>query len=270
MKRLALMFLALSLLSSGCRKPTTTTAPTSGDLIWSDEFDGAAGSPPAPTRWRYEVGTDWGNQQLEYDTNRPSNASLDGAGHLLITARREDYLGRAYTSARLNTLGQFTQAYGRFEARIKLPIGQGIWPAFWLLGANIDQVGWPGCGEIDILEYRGQQPATIWGSVHGPGYSGGNAITTSYSLPAGTFNDDYHVFSVEWSPNRIVWKVDGNLYRTVTPASLPGNGTWVFDHPFSIILNVAVGGNYVGPPDATTPFPQSMIVDWVRVYRLPA
>lgn len=263
--------LALSAVAAGCRKPTAPPAQPSADLLWSDEFTGPAGSRPSPTKWRYEVGgSGWGNNQLEYDTDRTTNAALDGAGNLVITARRESFQGREYTSARLNTLGLYAQAYGRFEARIRLPIGQGIWPAFWLLGANIGQVSWPACGEIDVMEYRGQQPNVIVGSVHGPGYSGGAAISRNYTLPSGTFNDGFHVFSVDWTPTRIDWRVDGNLYHSVTPASMTGGRTWVFDHPFSILLNLAVGGNFLGNPDATTVFPQSMIVDYVRVYRLPS
>lgn len=261
----ALLALALVM---GCRKDAAPTAPVTGELLFQDEFDGAAGAPPSPTRWRYEVGTDWGNAQLEYDTNRTQNASLNGAGQLVITARAETFQNRNYTSARLNTLGLFTSMHGRFEARMKLPIGQGIWPAFWLLGSNIGTVGWPACGEIDIMEMRGQTPTQIQGSLHGPGYSGGAALTSSFNLTAGTFNDDFHVFAVEWSPSRIVWKVDGVTYKTVTPSSLPSNGTWVFEHPFSIIINLAVGGNYVGAPNGSTVFPQTLVVDWVRVYRI--
>jgi beta-glucanase (GH16 family) len=160
------------------------------------------------------------------------------------------------------------QERGRFEARIKLPVGQGIWPAFWLLGANFETVGWPDCGEIDIMEYRGQEPNILHGSLHGPGYSGGDAITQSYTLPGEEgFNSDFHVFAVEWEPDTLRWFVDSTAYHVVTPVSLPRGGSWVFDHPFFIILNVAVGGYFAGSPDATTTFPQTMLVDWVRVYR---
>ena len=153
---------------------------------------------------------------------------------------------------------------GRFEARIRLPRGQGIWPAFWLLGADIDEVGWPACGEIDVMEYKGQEPSVVHGSLHGPGYSAGQAVTRRYYLQDGTFDADFHVFTVEWREGAIDWYVDGTLYQTVGPGDVTGE--WVFDHPFFILLNVAVGGGFVGPPDASTTFPQTMLVDWVRVY----
>ena len=235
-------------------------------LIWEDDFEGPAGSLPDPTRWRFDIGTDWGNAQLEYDTDRPENVSLDGQGHLAIIARKENYRGRQYTSGRINTRDLFEHTYGRFEARIRLPIGKGIWPAFWLLGANFDEVGWPDCGEIDIMEYRGQEPNIVLGSLHGPGYSGGNALGDRFRLSQGTFNDDFHVFAIEWNPSSITWYVDGVAYQTLETRDLPDGARWVFDHPFFIILNVAVGGHFVGPPDSTTAFPQTMLVDWVRVY----
>jgi beta-glucanase (GH16 family) len=238
------------------------------DLVWADEFSGPAGQLPDSNRWRFDIGTDWGNAQLEYDTDRPVNVSLDGEGHLAITAREEAFLGRNYTSGRINTRDLFDRTRGRFEARIRLPVGQGIWPAFWLLGADFEEVGWPECGEIDIMEYRGQEPNIVHGSLHGPGYSGGSAVTGSFHLTGGEgFDGDFHVFAVEWDTNGITWMIDGTPYQTITPGDLPGGGRWVFDHPFFIILNVAVGGHFVGPPDASTTFPQTMLVDWVRVYR---
>ena len=236
-------------------------------LVWEDDFEGLAGQLPDSTRWRFDIGTDWGNDQLEYDTDRPENVSLDGIGNLAITAREETYLEQDYTSGRIKTHGCFEQAYGRFEARIKLPVGQGIWPAFWLLGGDIGAVGWPDCGEIDIMEYRGQEPSIVHGSLHGPGYSGGGAITLSYNLVGDQFYNDFHVFSIKWDSSRITWMVDDSPYFSVTPRDLPAGASWVFDHPFFIILNVAVGGGFVGNPDSTTVFPQTMLVDWVRVYR---
>jgi len=235
-------------------------------IIWQDEFDGPAGRLPDSTRWRFDIGTDWGNDQLEYDTNRPENVSLDGAGHLAITAREESYLGQPYTSGRINTANLFEHARGRFEARIKMPSGRGLWPAFWLLGGNFEQVGWPTCGEIDIMEYRGQEPGIVHGSLHGPGYSGGGALTGRYELTGRRFDEEFHVFAVEWNEDRITWLVDNARTLAVAPDDLPSGGRWVFNQPFFIILNVAVGGRYVGPPDASTTFPQTMLVDWVRVY----
>jgi beta-glucanase (GH16 family) len=248
---------------SGCSTPTGAEAL---GLVWSDEFEGPAGQPPASARWTFDIGTDWGNNQLEYDTDRPVNVQLDGDGHLAITALEEDYLGSEYTSGRINTRGRFERTGGRFEASIKLPVGQGIWPAFWLLGADIGSVGWPACGEIDIMEYRGQYPSIATGALHGPGYSGGSSIGGSYTLQGAGFNEDFHLFAIDWSSSSITWSIDGQDYMTIDPSNLPGGAQWVFNHDFFIILNVAVGGNYVGPPDATTEFPQTMLVDYVRVY----
>jgi len=242
------------------------TDPMEVGLIWEDEFDGPAGESPDPAKWTFDIGTDWGNAQLEFDTNRPENVSLDGEGHLMVTAREENYQGRSYTSGRIKTQGLFQRTHGRFEARIRLPSGQGIWPAFWLLGASIGSEGWPECGEIDIMEYRGQEPSIAHGSLHGPGYSGGSALSSAYVLPEGGFDDDYHVFAIDWDEGGITWSIDDQSYQTITPGDLPGSARWVFDDPFFIILNVAVGGHYVGSPDQSTVFPQTMVVDWVRVY----
>ena len=240
--------------------------PAQGRLVWSEEFDGPAGQLPAPSRWAFDVGTDWGNRQLEFDTDRAENVSLDGDGNLAITARREPYQGSQFTSGRIKTQGRFERQGGRFEARINLPSGRGVWPAFWLLGADFETVGWPLCGEIDVMEFRGQEPSVIHGSLHGPGYSGGGAVTSSHTLDNARFDTDFHVFAVEWTSDRIAWFVDDLLYQSVTRADVPG--TWVFDHPFFILLNVAVGGDFIGPPDPDTIFPQTMLVDWVRVYEI--
>ncbi|MFN0149394.1 MAG: family 16 glycosylhydrolase [bacterium] len=266
MKRLLRLFvISLALVASlgGCAEDSEEW-----QVVWEDNFEGPAGQSPDPTRWRFDIGTDWGNAQLEYDTDRTVNAALDGAGNLAIVARAETLQGREYTSARINTRDLFEQTHGRFEARIRLPVGQGIWPAFWLLGSDFGVVGWPACGEIDIMEYRGQEPRVLHGSLHGPGYSGGAAVTRRYELTtAAGFDADFHVFGVEWDVNRITWTVDGVRYHAVTPRELPSGGRWVFEHPFFVILNLAVGGNFVGPPDASTRFPQVMLVDWVRVSR---
>jgi beta-glucanase (GH16 family) len=234
-------------------------------LVWQDEFDGPAGQLPDPGKWRFDIGTDWGNLQLEYDTDRPENVSLDGNGKLRIIARKEQYEGRDYTSGRITTRGLFTHERGRFEARILLPIGQGIWPAFWMLGADFPGVPWPDCGEIDIMEYRGQEPTILVGSIHGPGHFGDNAISGRYESPR-FLNEQYHVYAIEWDTNIIEWFIDDTLYHRVERDDLPEGARWVYNHPFFILLNVAVGGRWVGPPNEKTVFPQTMRVDWVCVY----
>ncbi len=249
---------------SGCG--SSSTEPEEIVLLWQDDFIGPAGQLPDPARWRFDVGTGWGNAQLEYDTERAENVSLDGNSNLAIVAREETYENASYTSGRINTRGKYAQRHGRFEARIKLPVGQGLWPAFWLLGADHESVGWPACGEIDIMEYRGQEPNIVHGSLHGPGYSGGQALTGRFVLPGDGFDAGFHTFSIEWDEDGISWFVDGQVYQRRTRADLPTGARWVFDHPFFIVLNLAVGGNYVGAPNETTQFPQTMLVDWVRVY----
>ena len=255
-------------------RPAAQSDPAKWVLTWSDEFDGPNGSAPDPSKWTHDLGGGgWGNRELETYTDRVQNASIQD-GMLVIRGLRETNAGkdgvqRDYTSARLRTQGLFSQVYGRFEARIKIPSGQGIWPAFWMLGNDIDKAGgWPNCGEIDIMENIGREPSIIHGTVHGPGYMGAKGIGAPFSLPGSQrVADDFHVFAVEWEPNQIRFYVDDRLYHTVTPARLPAGTKWVFDHPFFLILNVAVGGGWPGNPDASTVFPQSMLVDYVRVFR---
>lgn len=246
--------------------PAPATCPEIDGLIFSDEFNGTSGTSPNGSYWDYDIGTDWGNAQIEYDTDRPINVSLDGNGNLAIIAREESYMGQPYTSARIVTRDLFEVTYGRVEARIKLPEGQGIWPAFWLLGSDISTVGWPQCGEIDVMEYLGHETNKVYGTVHGPGYSGGGGIGESLTLPSGGFNTDFHIFAIEWQEDSIKWFVDDSMYFSITPDDLGGN-EWVFDHSFYIILNLAVGGTWPGYPDGTTVFPQTMLVDYVRVYQ---
>jgi beta-glucanase (GH16 family) len=269
----------LGLLVAACGSSPGTSAaskPAAWTLDWSDEFNGANGSLPDPTKWTYDIGGNgWGNDELEYYTNRPVNASIQN-GNLVIQALKETYTGtdgvtRNYTSARLKTQGLFAQTQGRFEARMKIPAGQGMWPADWMLGNNIDSVGWPACGEIDIMENIGSEPSTVHGSAHGPGYTGGTGVGSQYSLPSGQpLSADFHIYAVEWESNLIRYYLDSTLYETITPASLPSGSPWVFDHPFFLLLNVAVGGSWPGSPDATTVFPQTMLVDYVRVYKRPS
>jgi len=241
-------------------------------LTWSDEFTQADGTPPNPANWTYQIGGGgWGQNQLQYYTNRLKNAYIQN-GNLVIEAYKETYTGpdgitRNYTSARLMTLYKFSQMYGRFEARIKIPYGQGLWPTFWMLGDNIDKVGWPACGEIDIMENIGKEPFTVHGTIHGPGYQRAG-IGAAFTLPNNQhFSANYHIFAIDWRTNIVNFYVDGQLYETRTPSDLPSGGTWVFDHPFYIVLNVAVGGNWPGNADSTTVWPQKMLVDYVRVYQ---
>ncbi|MBK9647442.1 MAG: glycoside hydrolase family 16 protein [Deltaproteobacteria bacterium] len=235
-------------------------------VIWADEFRGASGEPPDPSRWTYDVGGDgWGNGQLEYNTDRVENAAQNGDGVLEIVARKEDYEGNAYTSARIKTDGLFEHGYGRFEARIRVPEGKGLWPAFWMLGAEFNDIGWPWCGEVDVLEMKGEAPETIYGTIHGPGYSGSGGISGGLTLDDGAFSDGYHNYAVEIDEGHIAWLVDDVVYQRITAADLPADATWVNDDPFFLILNLAVGGNYVAAPDETTELPATMKVDWVRV-----
>jgi beta-glucanase (GH16 family) len=253
-----------------CQDDENALVERNYQLVWEDDFIGTVRASPDASKWTYDIGIGpgndgWGNQELQYYTNRPENVALDGQGNLAITARRESYAGRAFTSARIKTKGIFAQKYGRFEARMKMPWGPGLWPAFWMLGNNIDQVSWPQCGEIDIMEYRGQEPNLIYGTVHGPGYSGGASITKGYGFTNDRFDVDFHLYAVEWGEDYIDFYVDDQLYQRIRPESLPGE--WVFNQDFFMILNVAVGGNYVGFPTNQTPFPQTMLVDYVRVYK---
>ncbi len=246
-------------------------------MAFKDEFNKAANAPIDSSKWTAEIGGGgWGNQELQYYTNSIENAYHDGQGSLVIKAIKlapslnlNCWYGQCrYTSARLITKGKFDRKYGKFEARIKIPRGQGIWSAFWMLGSDIDKVGWAQCGEIDILENIGREPLTVHGTIHGPGYSGGGGIGGSHTLPNNQkFADDFHVYTTEWTENKIAFYVDGNLYKIITPQNLPPGKVWVFDHPFFMILNLAIGGPWGGAPDATTVFPQTILIDYVRVYR---
>jgi beta-glucanase (GH16 family) len=242
--------------------------------LWVDDFSGAAGTPPDASKWNYDTGgTGWGNNELEYYTTDAANVSEDGRGSLAITARKDTagdtcWYGKCqYTSGRLQTANKFEVEYGRIEARIKLPEGMGLWPAFWLLGSNIGTNPWPNSGEIDVMENLGREPSTVHGSLHGPGYSGGNSLTDSYTLhsPA-RFSSAFHTFAIDWTPERITFLVDDVPYETQTPETTRGN-EWVFTHPFFVVLNLAVGGDWPGSPDSSTVFPATMLVDWVAVYQ---
>ena len=250
---------------AGCETDDTQTVATFTNLILDENFD--TDGAPNDALWSFDIGNGidgWGNQELQYYTDRTENVTVQN-GVLLITAQQEDFEGSQYTSGRLLTKDKFEEEYGRFEARMRLPYGQGIWPAFWMLGADIDDNPWPGAGEIDIMEYRGQEPTVLIGSVHGPGYSGGEAVSKEYTLENDRFDTGFHVFGIEWGPNYINYYVDDVLYNQITPEDVPGQ--WVFNKPFYILVNLAVGGTFVGPPNAQTEFPQTLIVDYVRVYK---
>lgn len=264
-----ILFLTFLLLLScyGCETDDEqTVAMFTTNLVLAEEFD--TDGIPNPEVWDYDIGTGpngdgWGNQELQYYTDRTDNVTVQN-GVLLITAKEEPFEGASYTSARLLTKDLFEQRYGRFEARIRLPFGQGIWPAFWMLGADIDENPWPAAGEIDIMEYRGQEPTKILGSVHGPGYSAGAAISKEFNLENDRFDTGFHIFGIEWGPEFVNFYVDDMLYNQITPEDV--TGPWVFDKPFFILINVAVGGTFVGAPSEETVFPQTMLIDYVRVH----
>ncbi len=245
---------------------TVAAAPSAWKLVWSDDFTGAAGSAPDASKWGFLTGGNGsGNQEREYYTSGRGNSFLDGAGDLVIQARKDDaaqhqcwYGTCQYTSARLTTQGKFSQARGRLEARIRIPAGQGMWPAFWALGTNLDTVGWPACGEIDTMENIGKQPTQVHGSLHGPnGYN----TTSTFTLNE-PFANNFHTFAVDWYPDHIDFSVDGKIYNT---QRRPTAG-WAFDHPFFLILNLAIGGSWPGDPNGATPFPAKMTVDYVHVF----
>ena len=262
----------------------STGAPDGGALAgwvltWSDEFNGADGSAVDASKWVHDVGGGgWGNGELEYYTNATQNAVVQG-GNLVITATTAGASSYTcsypssgpckYTSARVLSKGKFSQRYGRLEARIQIPEGQGIWPAFWMLGANIDTVNWPSCGEIDIMENIGKEPSINHGSLHMPSSvsTGDSQLTGMYTLAGGAkLGDAFHTYAIEWSASAINFYLDDMLYETQTPQDAIQR-TWEFDQPFFFILNVAVGGPWPGAPDSTTTFPQTMKVDWVRAYQ---
>ncbi len=291
-RRVLISWVLLTIVLYGCAKldsnqpaaANTTSKDQAGgqsewSLIWSDDFNGTTDSPVNNAYWTHDIGDGcsagicgWGNNEKEYYTNATRNIAQNGQGQLAITATVAPnglncYYGSCrYTSAKIKTQEKIEQLYGRVEARIKLPQGQGLWPAFWMLGNNIQITSWPKCGEIDIMEYRGSKTTSTSSALHGPGYSGNTPIAHTFVLTGGTFADDFHVFAVEWEPDAVRFYVDDNLHYSVTKSVIQQHGTWVFDHPFFVILNLAVGGQFDGDPSSDSIFPATMLVDYVHIY----
>jgi beta-glucanase (GH16 family) len=269
---------ALAGCASGGQPVSTARLPPAGmwTLVWADEFSGPAGAGVDTTRWRYDTADGcasgncgWGNNEKEYYRSSRDNIAHTGDGHLAIVARVASdslpcYYGRCrYTSAKITTRGKVTVAPGRVEARIKLARGQGLWPAFWMLGTNIGSVGWPASGELDILENKGSEPGITSSAVHGPGYSG----NTPFAHRQATSATEFHVYAVEWDAQSISYYVDAQRHYTVSRADVQSRGAWVFDQPFYVILNQAVGGHFDGDPQSDSILPATMLIDYVRVYR---
>lgn len=269
MKKILLLGIVVAILTGACTKEANDTKQKVNNgtyqVVWADEFDG---NNVDTSKWTFETGrgdNGWGNGELQY--YRGENSQIID-GKLIITAKKEDYNGANYTSSRMITRGKFDFTYGKVEVRAKLPKGQGIWPAIWMLGSNIGSVGWPKCGELDIMELLGHEPDKIYGTAHGPGYSGSSGIGQSYTLFSGNFNDDFHIFKTEWNNDGIKWFVDDICYHSLTKDEANARGGWVFNNDFFLLLNVAVGGAWPKNPDSTTVFPQTMEVDYVRVSQL--
>ncbi|MEO6527944.1 MAG: glycoside hydrolase family 16 protein [Gemmatimonadaceae bacterium] len=280
--------LVLFLACSSATPPVASTAPitpippiipvTVWTQVWSDEFDGAAGARVDATKWSHDLGDGcssgncgWGNNEKEYYTDAAENVALTGQGQLAIVARRAAgltcYYGACrYTSAKITTRGKLSAKPGRVEARIKLPAGQGLWPAFWMLGNGFPSTSWPACGELDIMEYKGSAPSRSSSAVHGPGYSGNTPFAGVTSLTRGTYADDFHLFAVEWDAEKVRFYVDDVAHYTVARSDLERYGASILDRPYFVILNLAVGGQFDGDPLSDAILPATMLVDYVRVY----
>ena len=258
---------------------TTPVPITTWTQTWSDEFDGAAGARIDSTKWNYDVGDGcsagicgWGNSEKERYTDATENVSLNGQGQLAITARPAAagstcYYGACrYTSAKITTRGKLAAGPGRVVARMKLPAGQGLWPAFWMLGNSFPATPWPAAGELDIMENHGSSPTASSSAIHGPGYSGNTPFASTYTLSRASFGDDFHTFAVEWNATRVVFYVDDFAHYGVERSQLLSYGNSVLDQPYFVILNLAVGGNFDGDPRSDTILPATMLVDYVRAY----
>ncbi|MFL5478266.1 MAG: family 16 glycosylhydrolase [Gemmatimonadaceae bacterium] len=264
--------------------PTPTGATGKWVQVWSDEFDGAAGARVDDSNWNYELGDGcsagncgWGNNEKEYYTNSPNNIALNGQGQLMVAARTAAAAGLAcyygpcrYTSGKITTRGKVLADPGRVEARIRLPAGQGLWPAFWMLGSSFPAVPWPQAGELDIMENKGSEPRISSSAVHGPGYSGNTPFAHRQTLQGGTLSSDFHTFAVEWDAVRVRFFVDGAMHYTVDRDQMRRYGRPILGQPFYLILNLAVGGHFDGDPKSDAIFPATMLVDYVRVFKAEA
>jgi beta-glucanase (GH16 family) len=283
---LTVLSVAFAVLGCGGNTPAVTTPPPttqpvfSWTKVWGDEFDGSAGSTVDNASWNYDLGDGcqngncgWGNNEKEYYTSSSDNIALNGQGQLAITARVASagtscYYGACrYTSAKIHTRGKVLAQPGRVEARIKLPHGQGLWPAFWMLGATFPATRWPDCGELDIMENKGSQPMISSSAVHGPGYSGNTPFQHAQVQTATNLTDDFHVYAVEWDSVSASFYVDNVFHFGVTREALRQYGTSILGRPYFIILNLAVGGHFDGDPASDAIFPATMLVDYVRIYK---
>lgn len=243
---------------------------TANPVTWRDEFSGPAGAAPDRARWRYNTGGNgWGNRELQSYTTSTSNVRLDGLGRLEIIARQATsgscwYGTCRYTSGRLLTLGTFSQQYGRFAARIKVPAGSGLWPAFWMLDTNVNADSDPAYAEMDIMEHVGNEPASVYASLHATRPSVSKSTCVGYTLPSGRFADAFHVFAADWTPTAVTFSIDGHPTVTRTRASY--GAAWTANQPMFLVLNLAVGGTWPGSPPAATRFPATLLVDYVRVW----
>lgn len=265
--------------SSGTPSAVSTPPATQWVQTWSDEFDGAAGTSINEATWRYDTADGcnagicgWGNNEKQYYTSTAENIALNGQGQLAIVARKAPdgltcYYGPClYSSAKVTTRGTVLAAPGRVEARIKLPAGQGLWGAFWMLGQSHPGIPWPACGEIDIMESKGSQPATTSSALHGPGYSGNTPFAQAHTLASGTFTEEFHIFAVEWDSLHVRFFVDSTVHYAFTRDAVEKRGPSVLDQSFYLILNLAVGGNFDGDPRSDAIFPATMLVDYVRIF----
>jgi beta-glucanase (GH16 family) len=276
---LALALAACTHPAAAPRDTTTSNPPTKWTLVWSDEFDGPAGARIDSTKWNYDLGDGcaagncgWGNSEKEWYSDAASSISLTGDGFLKIVARTAPpnmpcYYGPCrYTSAKITTRGKMNAQPGRVEARIKLAPGQGLWPAFWMLGSSFPTVPWPDCGELDIMENHGSNMKSTSSAIHGPGYFGATPFAHGVALDTGSFASSFHTFGVQWDANRIAFTVDSQPHYVVMRSDIEYYGRSILDQPFFVILNLAVGGHFDGDPQSDAIFPATMLVDYVRVY----